>query len=224
MEQIDLLKKYGLFDAKVPRYTSYPPANHFQKNIGSQNQEEWLQTLPVNDDISIYVHIPFCRRICWFCACRTQGTKTLRPIENYIKILKKEILAVSAKMPQSIKMAKLHLGGGTPTLLSSETMKSLLETIFENFDQTETFEFSVEIDPTEAQAEVLVGREGELVDFIGSILGDVSSDIKDGDPCIVDVPVVGQICGIKLSDKVVCLTEKGMARIPDRYLIAGWSV
>ena len=155
MEQIDLLKKYGLFDAKVPRYTSYPPANHFQKNIGSQNQEEWLQTLPVNDDISIYVHIPFCRRICWFCACRTQGTKTLRPIENYIKILKKEISAVSAKMPQSIKMAKLHLGGGTPTLLSSETMKSLLETIFENFDQTETFEFSVEIDPTEAQAEVL---------------------------------------------------------------------
>tara|TARA_B100000497_G_scaffold126125_1_gene164170 strand:- start:14 stop:1369 length:1356 start_codon:yes stop_codon:yes gene_type:complete len=161
MEQIDLLKKYGLFDAKVPRYTSYPPANHFQKDIGSQNQEEWLQTLPVNDDISIYVHIPFCRRICWFCACRTQGTKTLRPIENYIKILKKEILAVSAKMPQSIKMAKLHLGGGTPTLLSSETMKSLLETIFENFDQTETFEFSVEIDPTEAQAEVL----NTLIDF-----------------------------------------------------------
>ena len=77
---------------------------------------------------------------------------------------------------------------------------------------------------SEAQAELLIGREGELVDFIGSILGDVSSDIKDGDPCVVDVPIAGQVCGIKLSDKVVCLTEKGMTQIPDRYIVAGWSV
>ncbi len=77
---------------------------------------------------------------------------------------------------------------------------------------------------SEAQAEVLVGREGELVDFIGSILGQPIDKPKDGDPCIVDIPIVGQVCGVKLSDKVVCLTAKGMMRIPDRYLIAGWSV
>jgi uncharacterized protein YuzE len=86
-------------------------------------------------------------------------------------------------------------------------------------DYSERFKYD-----SEAQAEVLVGREGELVDFIGSILGDVSSDIKDGDPCIVDIPMIGQVCGIKLSDRVVCLTQKGMVQIPDRYLIAGWSV
>ena len=86
-------------------------------------------------------------------------------------------------------------------------------------DYSEQFKYE-----SEAQAEVLVGREGELVDFIGSILGDVSSDINDGDPCIVDVPMIGQVCGVKLSDHVVCLTQKGMVQIPDRYLIAGWSV
>ena len=86
-------------------------------------------------------------------------------------------------------------------------------------DYSEQFKYE-----SEAQAEVLIGREGELVDFIGSILGDVSSDIKDGDPCIVDIPMIGQVCGVKLSDRVVCLTQKGMVQIPDRYLIAGWSV
>jgi hypothetical protein len=74
-----------------------------------------------------------------------------------------------------------------------------------------------------AQAELLVGREGELVDFIGSILGTASSDLKDGDPCVVDMPIIGQVCGIKLSDQIICLTEKGMTKVPDRYLLAGWS-
>ena len=86
-------------------------------------------------------------------------------------------------------------------------------------DYSEHFKYE-----SEAQAEVLIGREGELVDFIGSILGKASSDLKDGDPCIVDIPMIGQVCGIKLSDNVVCLTEKGMTQIPDRYLVAGWSL
>ena len=77
---------------------------------------------------------------------------------------------------------------------------------------------------SEAQAELIVGREGELVDFIGSILGEPSEELKDGDPCIVAAPIVGQVCGIKLRDKVVCLTSKGFAQIPDRYLVSGWSV
>tara|TARA_B100000575_G_scaffold107301_1_gene85420 strand:- start:2136 stop:2504 length:369 start_codon:yes stop_codon:yes gene_type:complete len=77
---------------------------------------------------------------------------------------------------------------------------------------------------SEAQAQVLIGREGELVDFIGSILGKPSHELKDGDPCVVSAPIVGQVCGIKLKDKVVCLTNKGFAQIPDRYLISGWSV
>ena len=77
---------------------------------------------------------------------------------------------------------------------------------------------------SEAQAQVLIGREGELVEFIGSILGEPSRELKDGDPCVVTAPIVGQVCGIKLNDKVVCLTNKGFAQIPDRYLISGWSV
>ena len=86
-------------------------------------------------------------------------------------------------------------------------------------DYSSQFEYT-----SEAEAELIVGRKGELVDFITSVLGKASSELKDGDPCVVDIPIVGQVCGIKLSDKIVCLTEKGMVRIPDRYLLAGWSV
>lgn len=77
---------------------------------------------------------------------------------------------------------------------------------------------------SESEAFALVERQGTLLDFIGSILGAASSSLRNGDPCIVDVPMVGQVCGIKLSQEVVCLTEKGMCCIPDRYLLAGWNV
>jgi len=77
---------------------------------------------------------------------------------------------------------------------------------------------------SEAQAEVIIGREGELVDLITSVLGEPSDDLKDGDPCVLDLPVIGQVCGIKYQGSVVCLTTKGMKQLPDRYLIQGWSV
>lgn len=161
MRKIDLLRKYGLFDAKVPRYTSYPPANHFLDGIGHRRQAEWLRAVPDGSDVSIYIHIPFCKRLCWFCACRTQGTKTMRPVDTYTKVLHREIEAVRSALPEGIRMARLHLGGGTPTILSKATMTGLLQTVFAAFDKSEDFEFSAEIDPTDAAEDVLQ----TLVDF-----------------------------------------------------------
>lgn len=77
---------------------------------------------------------------------------------------------------------------------------------------------------SEGEAKALISQKGELVDFIGSILGKPSFELKDGDPCVVTLPIVGQACGVKLSEHIVCLTEKGMVRVPNRYLVAGWSV
>jgi oxygen-independent coproporphyrinogen III oxidase len=91
MKNIDTLSRHGLFDVKVPRYTSYPPANHFQNDVGQRCQVSWLSSVHRNEAISVYIHIPFCKRLCWFCACRTQGTKTLWPVVAYVEILKKEL-------------------------------------------------------------------------------------------------------------------------------------
>jgi hypothetical protein len=77
---------------------------------------------------------------------------------------------------------------------------------------------------SEEKANELISGEGALVDLVGTVLGEPSDDLKDGDPCIVDLPVIGQVCGVKYQKSVVCLTTRGMKQIPDRYLIIGWSV
>ncbi|SMY08303.1 oxygen-independent coproporphyrinogen III oxidase [Flavimaricola marinus] len=155
MDKIDHLRQHGLFDAKVPRYTSYPPANHFESGVGQRHQLEWLQAVPDGSDISVYIHIPFCKRLCWFCACRTQGTKTMRPVDAYVDVLRKEIEVVRHALPKGVRMGRLHLGGGTPTILPSETMSRLLTDVFAAFEPAPDFEFSVEIDPTEASDSLL---------------------------------------------------------------------
>tara|TARA_R110002153_G_scaffold118340_1_gene263091 strand:- start:1967 stop:2338 length:372 start_codon:yes stop_codon:yes gene_type:complete len=77
---------------------------------------------------------------------------------------------------------------------------------------------------SEEKANELINGEGALVNLVGTVLGEPSDELKDGDPCVVDLPVIGQVCGIKYQNSVVCLTTKGMKQIPDRYLIHGWSV
>ncbi len=156
MEKIEHLSKHGLFNAKVPRYASYPPANHFQNAVGQRHQMEWLTSIDAGEDVSIYIHIPFCKRLCWFCACRTQGTQTMRPVDAYIDILLKEIKAVRDVVPAGLKMGQLHLGGGTPTILTPASMTKLLGAVFGAFAPAEEFEFSVEIDPTEASEDLLI--------------------------------------------------------------------
>jgi len=155
MENEAILEQYGLFRAKVPRFTSYPPANRFELNTGRKHQVLWLQNVSDADPISIYVHIPFCRRLCYFCACRTQGTQTLKPVATYVETLIAEIRGIRRALPDKIKMARLHFGGGTPTLLDEELMNQLCDAIFNNFAASRDFEFSVEIDPTETAPGIL---------------------------------------------------------------------
>ena len=155
MTQLKQLRRYGIFDAKVPRYTSYPPANHFGDQVGQGDQAEWLHAVPDGASVSLYLHIPFCKRLCWFCACRTQGTTTLRPVAAYVETLLQEIDLVRARLPDRVSLSRLHLGGGTPTILTPDLMARLLDKIFAHFNAGDGFEFSVEIDPTEASPALL---------------------------------------------------------------------
>ena len=177
MTQLDQLRSHGLFDAKVPRYSSYPDASHFENGVGQVQQSDWLHSIPRSDEISVYIHIPFCKRLCWFCACRTQGTKTSRPVNAYVEYLRKEIRTVRSILPVGVRMARLHLGGGTPTILSSQTMSALLDEVFGAFPKSDSFEFSVEIDPTDAKPEVL----GTLVKYG---LNRASIGIQDFTPAV----------------------------------------
>ncbi|MCA0044407.1 oxygen-independent coproporphyrinogen III oxidase [Celeribacter litoreus] len=143
------LRKLGLFDARVPRYTSYPTAPHFNNAVDETAVQNWLNYLNVSQPISLYVHVPFCRRLCWFCACRTQGTTTADPVAAYVETLKAELKLVKTQLPEGIEIGHLHWGGGTPTLLEAGMIRDLSAAIADVAPFSGNYEFSVEIDPNE---------------------------------------------------------------------------
>lgn len=143
------LAKLGLFDAKVPRYTSYPTAPHFSNDVGRDLFGSWIAEIPPGSKVSLYVHVPFCRNLCWFCACRTQGTQSDAPVAAYLKTLKAELALLAARLPDGVTLSRLHWGGGTPTLLNPSMMQDLAGVIAEMTPFANNAEFSVEIDPNE---------------------------------------------------------------------------
>lgn len=143
------LARLGLFDARVPRYTSYPTAPQFNAGIGAGDFTGWVEAIPPGSQISLYLHVPFCRRLCWFCACRTQGTRSDGPVVAYVETLKTELAMLKAHLPQEVSLSRLHWGGGTPTLLSAGLIRDLAEAVFAVAPLASEGEFSVEIDPNE---------------------------------------------------------------------------
>lgn len=146
------MRDIGLFDTRVPRYTSYPPANHFNDSVGPDIARQWIKAIPSGSRVSLYVHIPYCRRLCWFCACRTQGTATNRPLAPYLALLKAELDLIDNMLPPDVVLSAIHLGGGTPTLLPPEMLLDIGASLAEFRPWAEDIQVSVEIDPTEVDA------------------------------------------------------------------------
>ncbi|MGJ8602647.1 MAG: oxygen-independent coproporphyrinogen III oxidase [Marivita sp.] len=171
------LSRLGLFDAKVPRYTSYPTSPHFKNDVKPGDFSDWIEAIPENSDISLYLHVPFCRRLCWFCACRTQGTASGEPVGAYVETLKDELTLLKRHLPRGVRLSRLHWGGGTPTLLSAAQMRDLAAAVREAADFADNYEFSVEIDPNEIDA----ARLDALFD---SGMNRASIGVQDFDPDI----------------------------------------
>ncbi|WBU62864.1 oxygen-independent coproporphyrinogen III oxidase [Paracoccus aerodenitrificans] len=149
MEQESQFSRLGLFDARAPRYTSYPPATQFRPEIDADQVAAWQVAIPENATISLYMHVPFCRRLCWFCACRTQGTQSDAPVRAYAETLLAELKLLTSRLAPGIKLSRLHWGGGTPTLMPPDMIRRIAAAVFEAFPLAEGAEFSVEIDPNE---------------------------------------------------------------------------
>ena len=172
--------RLGLFDARVPRYTSYPTAPQFAGGVGDQTFVEWIEAIPAGSSISLYMHVPFCRRLCWFCACRTQGTSSDEPVRAYAKVLKAEIALLKRHLAPGVRLSRLHWGGGTPTLMPADMMRDLAATVFDVVPMAEGAEFSVEIDPNEVDA-------ARLDALVASGMNRASIGVQDFDPEIQKV-------------------------------------
>lgn len=145
---LELAKKYS---RPGPRYTSYPTAPHFNEDIGPAHYATELNDagMPVTDEFSLYFHLPFCRSLCYFCACNMIVTRRREQINGYLNILKQEIDLLSSQINKDRKVGQLHWGGGTPTYLTADEIRDLMSYIHSRFSFTADAEISVEIDPGE---------------------------------------------------------------------------
>ena len=135
--------------APVPRYTSYPTAPHFNESIDAEVYARWLGTLDAKNRLSLYVHVPYCDRLCWFCACHTKQTLRYEPVEAYLKGLSAEIATIGGRVSRDVPVTALHFGGGSPTLLRPDDMVALKACLAENFAFSAGAEISVEMDPND---------------------------------------------------------------------------
>ena len=163
--------------AGLPRYTSYPPANHFQPKLGAELGEAFVAAVDGADAVSAYVHIPYCDRLCWFCGCHTKQTLRYDPIRSYVATLAKEIDQWGKRLQSHPRLSRLHLGGGSPSLLKAPELVALraaLEAVFKFDGDTEV---SVEIDPSDIQ-------HGQIESLMNFGMTRASIGVQDFDPVV----------------------------------------
>ena len=140
------------FDVPGPRYTSYPTADRFVEAFGEAEYVQALQqrqsgTLGKQPPLSLYVHIPFCESLCYYCACNKIITKHKERAAQYLRYLRKEVELHTRHLGLGQSVSQLHLGGGTPTFMSDEELRQLMAMLREHFKFVPGGEYSVEVDP-----------------------------------------------------------------------------
>ena len=172
---LDLIRK---FDRSGPRYTSYPTADRFVDTFNADTYKKWAAQRKIDGvqrPLSIYVHIPFCNTLCFYCGCNKVITKDKSKAVEYLEYLKKEIAMQGDLFGGDSEVTQLHWGGGTPTFLSDEQMSDLMGALRSHFRFAADGEFSIEIDPRKVNAQTiaLLGKLG---------FNRISLGVQDFDP------------------------------------------
>jgi oxygen-independent coproporphyrinogen-3 oxidase len=136
-----------LLASRVPRYTSYPTAPHFHSGVNGNTYRSWLRQLPDGAPLSLYVHIPFCDTLCWFCGCHTKVVNLYSPVASYLELIRTELGLIAAITGHKHPVTHIHFGGGSPTLLKPEDFADITLQIRRSFPIAPDVEFAVEIDP-----------------------------------------------------------------------------
>ncbi len=149
----DLIVRYG---GRGPRYTSYPTALQFTDALTEVDYKAKAQESNASDvPLSLYVHIPFCHSLCYYCGCNKIVTRNEQRVARYMEMLYKEIDMQAALFDKSRTVEQLHFGGGTPTYLDKQQLGALMDHLRASFtfDESDNREFSIEVDPRTVDAE-----------------------------------------------------------------------
>lgn len=133
-------------EQSAPRYTSYPTAPHFNASVDGDVYRDWLGTLPAEASLSLYLHTPYCREMCWYCGCHAFAVKRDEPVAQFVETIQTEIEAVAAAT-SARRVTEIHWGGGTPNSLSPERFEAIAARLADRFDLSNCERHAVEIDP-----------------------------------------------------------------------------
>lgn len=135
----------ALAERNVPRYTSYPTAPHFTAAVGPEVYADWLERLPRAATVSLYIHVPFCTELCFYCGCNTRAVRKREPVETYAERLIDEIALIAGLKGR--KLTHLHWGGGTPSILGPQWLETIAARLASLFDLSQLKEHAIELDP-----------------------------------------------------------------------------
>jgi len=135
-----------MLERTVPRYTSYPTAPHFSAAIGSESYRSWLSALPQEATLSLYLHVPFCTQLCFYCGGHTKAVLRRDPTDAYARRLIEEIGLVG-RHAGGRKVVHLHWGGGTPSILGADWLRAVNAALADVFDLSAVHEHAIELDP-----------------------------------------------------------------------------
>jgi oxygen-independent coproporphyrinogen-3 oxidase len=172
-----LIRKY---DASGPRYTSYPTADRFVEAFGETELRQWLAKRnigAVSQPLSLYVHLPFCDTVCYYCACNKVVTRDHTRSAKYIKYLERELALLGPLLEGERALGQMHWGGGTPTFLSREEMSTLVDAVERTFERKRNCEYSIEVDPRTAEP-------GRMAFLAALGFNRVSIGVQDFDPAV----------------------------------------
>ncbi len=198
----ELIRKYA---SPVPRYTSYPTAPHFHAGIDAGVYRGWLADLPAGEPVSLYMHIPFCDSLCWFCGCHTRHTLKYDPVAVYLESLLKEVEAIGGLIDGRSPVVEMQWGGGSPTMLSAADMDRLVAAVRQHFAVAPDFAFGVEIDPRGFDA-------GRIEALARNGLTRASIGVQDFDPT-VQAAINRHQSFAETEDAVAGLRRAGVASI-----------
>lgn len=165
------------WDGPAPRYTSYPTAASFGLAVGPADWAAALAGAAARGPASLYVHVPFCKRLCWYCGCNTRAVNRAETISSYVDLLLREADLVADAAGARLRVDRLHLGGGTPNMLPPRDLRRLVEGLSGRFEFGALTEFAAELGP-----ETLTP---EWIDAAGDLgLTRVSLGVQDLSPAV----------------------------------------
>jgi len=183
------------YDLRVPRYTSYPTAPHFSETVDGEVYRGWLASLDPATPLSLYMHIPFCDTMCWFCGCYTKIVNRYEPVSGYLATIRDEVGLVADALPGRFAVRHLHWGGGSPTILQAADWLAMVGWLRGRFDIAPDAELAVELDPRDTTEDYVVALAAAGVNRASIGVQDFDPEVQTAVNRIQPFEVVERVCG-----------------------------